>query len=50
MNFGESPSKFKPLTGYTFAGNIPVEDRTLITQGPESVSDCEVSILFTYYR
>lgn len=33
----------EPLTGYTFTGEVPLEDRVLGSQGPEKRDDAEVS-------
>ena len=33
----------EPLSGYTFTGKIPLEDRVLGTQAPEKREDAEVS-------
>lgn len=42
-NFGSEPAWMEPLTGYTFVGHIPLEDRVLGSQGPEKREDAEVS-------
>lgn len=43
VNFGAEPAWMEPLSGYTFTGKIPLEDRVLGTQAPEKREDAEVS-------
>ncbi|XP_050722479.1 heterogeneous nuclear ribonucleoprotein U-like protein 1 isoform X2 [Eriocheir sinensis] len=44
-NFGSEPTWMEPLTGYTFTGEIPLEDRVLGSQGPEKRDDAEVIMM-----
>ncbi|MPC86690.1 hypothetical protein E2C01_081526 [Portunus trituberculatus] len=43
VNFGAEPAWMEPLSGYTFTGKVPLEDRVLGTQAPEKREDAEVS-------
>lgn len=45
VNFGTEPAWMEPLSGYTFTGKIPLEDRVLGTQAPEKREDAEVIMM-----
>lgn len=45
VNFGTEGPWFEPLTGYTFAGHVPLEERVLGSQNPEKREDAEVIMM-----
>lgn len=47
VNFGTEDPWCEPLTGYTFVGKVPLEDRVLGTQGPEKREEAEVGLIFS---
>ncbi|XP_045583162.2 heterogeneous nuclear ribonucleoprotein U-like protein 1 isoform X2 [Procambarus clarkii] len=45
VNFGTEDPWCEPLTGYTFAGHVPLEERVLGSQNPEKREDAEVIMM-----
>merc|ERR1719370_221686 len=45
VNFGSEAPWCEPLVGYTFCGDIPIDERVLGTQGPERRGDGEIIMM-----
>ncbi|XP_068210926.1 heterogeneous nuclear ribonucleoprotein U-like protein 1 isoform X1 [Palaemon carinicauda] len=45
VNFGSEYPWFEPMVRYTFVGQIPLEERVLGTQGPQTRQDSEVIMM-----